>query len=528
VTDPQRERIVAAFDRELARSPLPPELRSQAVRGAVGKRNEPSHTRQQWALALVATVVAVAIVATLVLGTRTLRTVPAKVGPPATPRAGASLAFDEARGEMVLFGGSTQRGIVNETWTWDGKSWTQHHPAVVPPARQEAAMAYDQARQRTVLYGGVGNATTGKGMVQLNDTWTWDGQSWREEHPTVEPLKIQEPGMSAMPLAYDPTSRLVIGFLVEPNPTQKPHTFGWNGTTWQELHPGTQPPSMMGSLVSDGTRLLYITQPYGTEGGRYVSQTWAWDGRNWLRLVPRVNLPPAGANTVRDRSSGLVLALNGDTWTWDGSTWSRQHPTVQPSAGAYLAYMPSLKRVIAWGDRFSSQNGDLLAWDGSNWTMLKAGPPIPTPEGRGSTVQGTMSPADAEVSIRKTVTTAHPVLLPSRLPNAIVDAAVSAGADGFSVVYRSDQRDKSISLGIVAANPPPGTEQTVTRAVKFHGVTAQYQDYDPASPLSRRWLMWNEPGTMAEQVMKVNGVPYFLSTDGLTDQEFWEVANSLR
>jgi hypothetical protein len=335
--------------------------------------------------------------------------------------------------------------------------------------------------------------------------------------------------VSAMPLAYDPISHLILGFLVEPNPTRKPHTLAWNGTTWQELHPTNQPSSsVLGSLVSDGRRLILIAPPFGFEGGRYFAQTWAWNGRDWQQLNPQINLPGNGSNAVLDKSSGQVLALNGDTWTWDGSTWSRQHSNTQPSVGAYLMYIPSLHKVIAWGDRFSSQNGDLLAWDGSNWTMLKAGPPIPTPEGRGSTVQGTMSPADAEVSIRKTVTTAHPVLLPSQLPNAIVDAAVSAGTDGFSVVYRSDQRDKSILLGIMAANPPPGTEQTVTRAVKFHGVTAQYQVYDPASPLSRRWLMWNEPGTMAEQVMKVNGVPYFLSTDGLTDQQFWEVANSLR
>jgi hypothetical protein len=40
--------------------------------------------------------------------------------------------------------------------------------------------------------------------------------------------------------------------------------------------------------------------------------------------------------------------------------------------------------------------------------------------------------------------------------------------------------------------------------------------------------MWNEPGTTAEQVMKVPGVPYFLSADGLTDAEFWQMANSLR
>jgi hypothetical protein len=64
--------------------------------------------------------------------------------------------------------------------------------------------------------------------------------------------------------------------------------------------------------------------------------------------------------------------------------------------------------------------------------------------------------------------------------------------------------------------------------VKFRGGTADYFVYDASSPLSQRWLMWNEPGTMANPQTKGPGVPYFLSSDGLTDQEFWQMANSLK
>src|SRR4030088_1473056 len=94
VTNQQRDRVVAAFDRELDNSPFPPELRSQAVRDAVARRNEPSHPRQQWPLALVAALLAVAVVATLVVGTRGLRPAPAHTGPAVSPRAYASAAFD--------------------------------------------------------------------------------------------------------------------------------------------------------------------------------------------------------------------------------------------------------------------------------------------------------------------------------------------------------------------------------------------------------------------------------------------------
>jgi hypothetical protein len=520
VTDPQRGRIVAAFERELTRSPLPPELRSQAVRGAVGKRYEPSHTRQQWALALVATVVAVAIVATLVLGTRTLRTVPAKVGPPPTPRAGASVAFDEARGQMVLFGGNTGTvAALDETWTFDGKGWTQHHSAINPPGRQGAAMAYDSARQRIVLVGGTGTTRT---QVELRDTWTWDGQSWREEHPS------QLPATQELVLSFDPVSRMVIGFYADPVAGGKSHTIAWNGTDWQELHPGTQPQTSAGaSLVSDGSRLLFIARPFAPEGGRYFSQTWSWDGREWHRLNPRVNLPGGASIAVFDKATGQVIALNGETWAWDGVMWTRQHPLSSPTGAPYLAYFPSLKKVIAWGDQYSNQSGDLWAWEGSNWTKLRAGPPIPTPSGKGWHLQGNMSPADADAAIRKTVNAVHPVLLPSWLP-ADMEAQVMAGSDGFTIAYMSDQRDKRISLVIVIPNPPSGGEHGEGGPVKFHGITAQYGVNDSTSPLSQRWLMWNEPGSMPNSGPKLSGIPYFLSTDGLTEQEFWQVANSLR
>jgi hypothetical protein len=516
VTDPRRERIVAAFDRELARSPLPPGLRAQAIRGAVGNRGD-SHPRRQWALALVATVIAVAIVATLVLGTRAVRNVPTTPpGPPPSPRGEAGVAYDEAHGQMVLFGGRTEsQNFLDETWAFDGKAWTQMHPAASPTGRQMAGMAYDAARHQVVLVGGM-ISQNGR-QVPLNDTWTWDGRAWTQQHPANDAPAVQQ----NMALAYDPKSRMVIAFYVEQTANGQPHTLGWNGTDWQDLHPATQPGSSYGTFAWDGTRLIFIGAPQ-QEGGRYLTKTWAWDGSNWSRLPSSVNQPPAQLfATAFDAANGRVIAVSGgETWTWDGTTWTRLSLSKAPTGAPYMAYFPALKKVLAWGDRWSSRPpGDLWSFDGSTWTLLQAGPATaPSP----NSLPGTMTPAEAETAIRKLVVTARPVLVPSQLPAGFVEASVNAAADNFTVEYRTSQRDKSIYFGIVVANPAPGTKQTVTRAVTFRGVTAQYQVYDPASPLSQRWLMWNEPGTMAP------GVPYFLSTDGLTDQEFWQLANSLK
>jgi len=50
-------------------------------------------------------------------------------------------------------------------------SWTQHFPATSPPARDGATMAYDPATANIVLFGGYGGS-------YLSDTWTWNGTTW--------------------------------------------------------------------------------------------------------------------------------------------------------------------------------------------------------------------------------------------------------------------------------------------------------------------------------------------------------------
>ena len=85
------------------------------------------------------------------------------------------MAFDEARGEVVLFGGHPAVGATDElweydgasgpsseghTWLWDGATATWEPACVAgtgctaPPVRWRGAMAYDAIRQQAVLFGG--------------------------------------------------------------------------------------------------------------------------------------------------------------------------------------------------------------------------------------------------------------------------------------------------------------------------------------------------------------------------------------
>ncbi|TME55087.1 MAG: hypothetical protein E6I53_00540 [Chloroflexi bacterium] len=231
------------------------------------------------------------------------------------------------------------------------------------------------------------------------------------------------------------------------------------------------------------------------------------------------------SSAAYDAQHGRIVALNGDTWTWDGSRWTRLHVSAQPPAVGYLAYFPPLHEVVSFGSRFGNTNNDVWAWTGSTWNELEAGTmgPMPSPSGQ----LGPTTPAAVDAFVRQTVKTTSPVLLPTWLP-AGMEARVTATADGFNLDYASDQRDKTIFLGTVVANPPPGGAGSSDTHVRFRSGSAEYFVYDPTGPQSQRWLMWNEPGTMAVQQTKEPGVPYFLSAEGLTDQEFWQVANSLK
>ena len=89
------------------------------------------------------------------------------------------MAYDAGRGRVVVFGGYAG-GALNDTWTWDGTTWTQA-PSNAPPARSEHALAYDPVHDRVVLFGGNGQAGP------LGDTWTWDGTTWTPLSPAASP-----------------------------------------------------------------------------------------------------------------------------------------------------------------------------------------------------------------------------------------------------------------------------------------------------------------------------------------------------
>ncbi|MCA3007544.1 MAG: hypothetical protein INH34_04130 [Phycisphaerales bacterium] len=150
------------------------------------------------------------------------------------------MAFDEARAESVLFGGWGPGQInLDDTWVWNGATWTQRTPAVRPSPRRHHGMAYDRARQRVVLYGGVMD----NGTI-LGDTWEWNGVTWNQVTPIASP-----PSRWGHSLAWDGNRNHVVAFggtsSGYPNSTVRNDTWSFNGTTWTPVTTAVLPPGRL-------------------------------------------------------------------------------------------------------------------------------------------------------------------------------------------------------------------------------------------------------------------------------------------
>jgi len=289
--------------------------------------------------------------------------------PPA--RYDASMAYDAATRTAVLFGGQVgDISFLSDTWTWHGTTWTQRHPAVHPGARGSAAMAYDATTRTVVLFSGFHRGHRG-GSVTAG-TWTWNGTTWTRQHPAASPA-----ARFGAAVAYDAATGSVVlfGGAVGFGGRWGNDTWTWNGTTWTQQHPATSPPARaFASMAYDaatGTAVLF--GGFGSPGP--LADTWTWDGTTWTQQHPATS-PPArdGASMAYDTATSTAVLFGGynvngpgplaDTWTWDGTTWTQQHPATSPPARccASMAYDTATSSAVLFGG--AGPHGNL----GGTWT----------------------------------------------------------------------------------------------------------------------------------------------------------------
>lgn len=182
------------------------------------------------------------------------------------PRYAHGMAYDALREVVVLYGGRDNTSARNDTWVWDGTNWQDVSPVHSPPARSFSGgngLAFDADRGVVVLFGG-------RGGGQLNDTWEWDGLTWTERHPEGEWPRARD----GHTLAYVPGANVLMtggdagGYL-------RHDAWTWDGVSWRRLRSYPEPPKRSRhAMVYDSTRAELVL--FGGENfGARLDDTWS-------------------------------------------------------------------------------------------------------------------------------------------------------------------------------------------------------------------------------------------------------------
>jgi hypothetical protein len=298
-------------------------------------------------------------------------------------RNGHAMAYDSLRRRTVLFGGETA-SMMQDTWEWDGITWTKMAPAYyIPNKRWYHSMAYDSLRNRTVLFGGLGASKVlqdiwdwdGKATYDpvrqktvifggVNDTWEWDGiySNWAQF--TGLPTGTR----NSFAMAYDSGisgNKTVLFGGFDGWATYYNDTWKWDGTTWTQLTTGSTVPSVrsnfaMGYDSTKGVSVLFGGLN-GSDGTSVLNDTWELSGTIWSQLTqnlyssisaPARRMYHAMAyDSVRRKTVlfggisaqagiGLVCMLYNDTWEW-GQTYN--------TSGTYRSAPITPASVTSWG-----------------------------------------------------------------------------------------------------------------------------------------------------------------------------------
>jgi hypothetical protein len=207
------------------------------------------------------------------------------------PRIRASLAWMPSIGKTVLFGGRSflpvsatavdpvqtpypetlTGGLLADTWTYDGVSWTPVAGGSPPDAREGSQLVYDAARGVLVLVGGHTAADVAPDIDRLS-IWEFDGTDWSQKlvagDPTLPRSLATRHGASAFYNSVRQRTTIL-------------------GGTSDILDFCTLTPTQIASAqqtAEGNTAATLALQQTGCLGG-FVQDAWEWDGRSIVQTT---------------------------------------------------------------------------------------------------------------------------------------------------------------------------------------------------------------------------------------------------
>src|SRR5437667_301225 len=329
---------------------------------------------------------------------------------PATPspRIFHAMTYDAQSDRVILFGGEDTTAVLGDTWAYDFNSngWTNADPPTRPVRRVYHAMAYDSESDRVILFGGSGNGDV------FNDTWAYDFNlnTWTDMDPAVRPPPRYEHAM-----AYDLQSDRVIlfsGYGLNGNYFDDTWAYDFNANKWTDMDPLGKPHGRYNHAMAYDSASDRVILFGGYDSGSNFNDTWAYDFNTnaWTDLDPPAKPPVRSQHAMAyDSGSDRLIMFGGagssgylnDTWAYDfnKNTWTNASASPSARYSHAMVYDSQTDRVILFGGYSvgpgSGYLNDTWAYDFNTnaWTSMDHPVPLSAPQ------RLTTSPGNTQVRL---------------------------------------------------------------------------------------------------------------------------------
>lgn len=350
------------------------------------------------------------------------------------PRGGAAMAYSPTQSEVVLFGGysygTPPANDLQDTWAFQGGNWTRICASCGPSARGGASLTFDSALDELLLFGG--STTSATGVTYLNDLWAFGGSSWAQ----VNDGSTLPAGRADAGFAYDPALGVVLLFGGCGSICPLGDTWTFAGGTWTELSHGFGPsPRYAAVMAYDGTSGTVILVGGCGESGctTPLDDVWSYESGGWFALNGMSNPPGRGfAGFAFDTSDGYLILLGGTNGTsLLSDAWA--------FAGTFLITSYSLSpSAVDVGQSFAA-NVTVIGGAGAtyNWSGAPEGctpPDAPSWSCRPIEV-GTFVITVAVENVTGASLVSHATLEVSEPPSAAIDARPTSGPAPLTVTF---------------------------------------------------------------------------------------------
>jgi hypothetical protein len=282
-----------------------------------------------------------------------------------TARIYSDMAFEASTGRMVLCAGQGLSAPRNDTWTFDGSTWTNHGNSATVTPRSQPAICYAPGIG-TVLFGGGVYPTT-----YHNDTWSFLGTQWLNTVVYGAP-----PPRMGHDMVWASNWNCMVMFGGYNGSTLGDTwslTTSFPGVQWTQMFvQGAISPRQSHAMAFDQRRDRLVVFGGADANGQFLGDTWelapAAFGWQWLQRTPTQSPPRRWQHKMDyDPARGVVVMTGGygnpqcgqycashlnDVWEYDGDTWTQRVPSTSLPAvreGAGFAYDSHSQRFVMQG-----------------------------------------------------------------------------------------------------------------------------------------------------------------------------------